>query len=361
MESQQPRAWVEIDLGALRRNGAAVARHAGKPLLPMVKADAYGLGAVRAARALEALEPWGFGVATVREGEELRQGGITLPIVVVTPLGEGEFDGARRAELRPALETAESIAAWAFSGLPWHLSIDTGMSRQGVLWHQVGALRDLVLRSPPEGAFTHFHSAEVDDGSRERQVARFEEALATLPSRPPVVHAENSAAIARMSPSRYDVVRPGLFLYGGGSGDGAGVQPEPVAAVQARIVSIREIGDGESVSYNATYRAAGRRRIATLPIGYGDGYRRSLSGRAQALVNGRRVPVAGLVTMDMTMLDVTDVACSTGDVVTMLGTDSDDSITLEELGEWSGLSPYELLTGLRQRLPRRYHGEEDTE
>lgn len=354
MESQQTRAWVEIDLGALRRNGAAIAQHAGKPLLPMVKADAYGLGAVRAARALETLEPWGFGVATVREGEELRHAGITRPIVVFTPLGEGELDGARRAALRPTLETGASIAAWAFSRLPWHLGVDTGMSRQGIPWHQASSLRELLFRTMPEGVFTHYHSAEVDDGSREQQTQRFREAIAALPARPRLVHAENSAAAARVHPSLFDLVRPGLFLYGGGSGSGAGVEPEPVAAMRARIVSLREVPDGEAVSYNATYRARGTRRIATLPVGYADGYRRSLSGRAEALLNGRRVSVAGLVTMDMTMLDVTDVACSIGDVVTLLGTDSNDRITVEELAGWSGLSPYELLTGLRQRLPRRY-------
>ena len=359
MDSQQPRAWVEIDLGALRRNGDAIARHAGKPLLPMVKADAYGLGAVRVARALEALEPWGFGVATVREGEELRHAGIERPVVVFTPLAHGDLDAARRASLRPTLETPESIAAWEFSRLPWHLGVDTGMSRQGLPWHQVGSLRELLFSNMPEGVFTHYHSAEVDDGSREQQTQRFHEAIAMLPARPRIVHAENSAAAARVNPSQFDVVRPGIFLYGVGSGSGAGLQPEGVAAVRARITSLREVRDGEAVSYNATYRAKGVRRIATVPVGYADGYRRSLSGRAQALINGRRVPVAGLVTMDMTMLDVTEVACAVGDVVTLLGTDSDDAITVSELGEWSGLSPYELLTGLRQRMPRCYVGEGD--
>lgn len=361
MESQQPRAWVEVDLGALRRNGAAIGRHTTRPLLPMVKADAYGLGAVRAAMALEALEPWGYGVATVREGEELRRAGISRPIVVFTPLAAGDMDGVRRAGLRPALETAEAIRDWAFSGLPWHLGIDTGMSRTGVPWHAVGALRELLFRSPPEGVFTHYHSAESDDGSVEQQTARFQEALATLPRRPSLVHAENGAAAARANPSLFDLVRPGIFLYGVGSGARAGVQPEPVASVHARVVGLREIGDGEGVSYNATWRARGPRRIATLPLGYADGYRRSLSGRAEVLVNGRRVPVAGLVTMDMTMLDVTDAPCELGDVVTLLGSAGGDTITLEDLAGWSGLSPYELLTGLRQRMPRRYLGAEEAE
>ena len=355
MDSQHPRAWVEIDLGALRRNADAIARHTGKPLLPMVKADAYGLGAVRAARALEALDPWGFGVATVREGEELRHAGVTRPIVVFTPLSVRELDGARRAGLRPTLETPEAIQAWALSELPWHLSIDTGMSRTGVLWHAVGAMRELLAQAPPEGVFTHYHSAETGDDSMRQQTLRFDEALAALPARPALVHAENGAGAARANPSRFDLVRPGIFLYGVGSGEGAGVTPERVASVRARVVSLRRIAAGEGVSYNVTWRATRDAAIATIPVGYADGYRRSLSNRgAQAILNGRRVPVAGLVTMDMTMLDVTDAPCALDDVVTLLGADGSDAITLDEMSAWSTLSPYELLTGWRQRLPRNY-------
>jgi alanine racemase len=348
------RAWVDVDLGALRRNGAAIAARAGVPLLPMVKADAYGLGAARVARALEELDPWGFGVATVREGDELRRFGITRPIVLFTPVVLADLDAVRRAALRPALESRESIQRWAVTREPWHLSIDTGMSRSGVRWTDVADLRDLLELAPPEGVFTHFHSAEIDDDSQAEQERRFTEALATLPFRPMVVHTENGAAAARSDGSPWDVVRPGIFLYGVGGGAGARIKPEPVAAVRARIVSTRWLEDGETVSYLATFRARGRRRIATLPLGYADGYRRSLSNRATAIVNGRRAPVAGLVTMDMTMIDVTDVPCEVGDVVTLLGRDGNEVIEVAELGEASGLSPYEILTGLRQRLPRRY-------
>jgi alanine racemase len=350
------RAWVDVDLGALQRNGAAIAAHAGVPLLPMVKADAYGLGAARIARVLEELDPWGFGVATVREGDELRRLGITRPIVLFTPVVPPELDAVRRARLRPALESRESIQRWAVTREPWHLSIDTGMSRSGVRWTEVADLRDLLELAPPEGAFTHFHSAEIDDDSQAVQERRFAEALAALPVRPMVVHTENGAAAARSDGSPWDVVRPGIFLYGVGGGAGARITPEPVAAVRARVVATRWLEDGETVSYLATYRARGRRRIATLPLGYADGYRRSLSNRATVLVNGRRAPVAGLVTMDMTMIDVTDVTCEVGDVVTLLGRDGDDVIEVAELAEASSLSPYEILTGLRQRLPRRYVG-----
>jgi alanine racemase len=348
------RAWVDVDLGALRRNGSAIAARAGVPLLPMVKADAYGLGAARVARVLEELEPWGFGIATVREGDELRRVGITRPIVVFTPVLPAELDAVRRARLRPALESRESIQRWAATGEPWHLAIDTGMSRSGVRWTDVAELRDLLELAPPEGAFTHFHSAEIDDDSQSLQEQRFAEALAALPFRPMLVHTENGAAVARSDGSPWDVVRPGIFLYGVGGGAGARITPEPVVAVRARIVSTRWLEQGDTVSYLATYRAAGRRRIATLPLGYADGYRRSLSNRATVIVNGRRAPVAGLVTMDMTMIDVTDAPCEIGDVVTLLGRDGDDVIEVAELAAVSGLSPYEILTGLRQRLPRRY-------
>jgi alanine racemase len=353
------RAWVDVDLGALRRNGAAIAAHAGVPLLPMVKADAYGLGAVRIARTLEDLDPWGFGVATVREGEELRRFGIARPIIIFTPVVPTELDAVRRGRLRPALESRDEIQRWAVTREPWHLAIDTGMSRSGVRWTDVADLRDLLELAPPEGVFTHFHSAEIDDDSQALQERRFAEALATLPFRPMVVHTENGAAIARSDGSPWDVVRPGIFLYGVGGGVGARITPEPVAAVRARIVSTRWLEDGDTVSYLATYRAQGRRRIATLPLGYADGYRRSLSNHATVLVNGQRTPVAGLVTMDMTMIDVTEVPCEVGDVVTLLGRDGVDVIEVGELAEASGLSPYEILTGLRQRLPRRYVGDAD--
>ena len=353
------RAWVDIDLGALRRNGAAIAARAGVPLLPMVKADAYGLGAARVTRVLEELDPWGFGVATVREGEELRRIGIARPIIVFTPVAVAELDALRRARLRPSLESRETIERWSVTGEPWHLAIDTGMSRSGVRWTEVADLRDLLELSPPEGAFTHFHSAEVDDGSRGMQEQRFGEALAALPFRPMLVHAENGAAVARSGRSRWDLVRPGIFLYGVGSGPGAGIVPEPVAAIRARVVATRWLEEGDTVSYLATYRADSRRRIATLPLGYGDGYRRSLSNKATVLIRGRRVPVVGLVTMDMTMIDVTDAPCEIGDVVTLLGRDGPELIDVEELGAESGLSPYEILTGLRQRLPRRYVGMDD--
>jgi alanine racemase len=348
------RAWVEVDLGALRRNALAIAARAGVPILPMVKADGYGLGAVRVARALDQDEPWGFGVATVPEGEELRRAGITRRIIVFTPMLAEDLDGAERSDLIPALATAATIKRWAPTRMPWHLDIDTGMSRAGLRWDETQALRDLIVANPPDGVFTHYHSAQLNDGSMEAQTARFEQAIAGLPLKPTWIHAENSPAIERCGRSRWSFARPGVFLYGVNSLDPTELRAEPVVAVRARIVEMRSIGDGETVGYDATWAAKGRRRIATIPIGYADGYRRSLSNKGVALLRGKRVHVAGNVTMDMTMLDVTDVPSEIGDIVTLIGSEGDDTITVAEVGKLAGLSPYEVLTGLRSRLPRRY-------
>ena len=186
------------------------------------------------------------------------------------------------------------------------------------------------------------------------QEGRFREALAALPVPPPLLHAENSAAAARRPGSGYGLVRPGLFLWGVWSGPGALVSPEPVAAVRARVTDVHRILAHESVSYDATWVAHGPRRIATVALGYADGYRRAFGNRGHLLVRGRRAPVVGLVTMDMTMIDVTDLPCEIGDVATALGVDGTESITAEELATLADCTPYELFCGLRMRLPRRY-------
>ena len=352
------RAWLEVDLAALRRNAAAIARRAGVPLLPMVKADAYGLGAIPAVRCLEPLEPWGYGVATVPEGEELRAAGVARPVLVFTPLLPADFANARRARLTPVLGDPAVIAAWLDgAGGAWHLGIDTGMSRAGVRWDDLAAVRSLVERSRPEGACTHFHSAQAGDDSRDEQERRFDDAVRALGVDDVLLHAENSAAVERRSPSRRSLVRPGIFLYGVGCGRGE-LRPEPVVALRARVVELRTVAAGETVSYDATWRASGARRVATLAVGYADGYRRALSNRGAALIHGARAPVLGRVTMDMTMVDVTDVSCALGDVATLLGRDGGELLEVADVARAGDLSPYEVLTALRARLPRRYEGAE---
>jgi len=358
MERLMTRAWVEIDLGALVRNGERFAQAAGAPLLPMVKADAYGLGAARVAGALRALKPWGFGVATVEEGEELRAARIDGPILVFSPLLPPQFDATRRARLTPVLGDAESIRKWLETGQPWHLMIDTGMNRAGVSWRDVESVREVVAAKPPEGACTHFHSAQLPNGSREEQERRFLDAVKRLPFKPKLLHADNSPAIEHRSPSPYQIARPGIFLYGVSSGHDATIEPENVASVRGRIVEVRVVQEGDTVSYDATWKAPRSGRIATVSLGYADGYRRILGNRAHALLAGERVPVVGVVTMDMTMIDVTDKRCAVGDVVTFVGVDGKEKLTVADVAAFGELSPYELLTGLRGRLPRIYTGTE---
>ena len=353
---ERQRAWLDVDLGALRRNAELVRRRAGVPLLPMVKADAYGLGAVRVARALEPLEPWGYGIAMVGEGEELRRAGIRRRLVLFTPVLPSELPRALTAGIVPSLHRAEDVTRWsALGGGAWHLAIDTGMSRAGVRWDEVDDLRDAIAACPPEGAYTHFHSAELNDPSLEQQAQRFRDAIAVLPEHPKILHAENSAAVARLDNSGWDCVRPGIFLYGVGSGEGARLHPQPVVQVYARVVDLRRLREGDTVSYDATYRAVGDRRVATLGIGYADGYPRSLSNRGGAMLGGRRACVAGLVTMDMTMVDVTDVPCTLGDVATVIG--AGDGLDVAAVARTAEMSPYELLTGLRNRIARVYRSE----
>lgn len=355
MRAMIGRARLDVDLGALVRNARAAQSRAGVPLIPMIKADAYGLGAEPVAEALESLDPYGYGIATIEEGRALRGAGITRPLIVFTPLLRDEYSSARELALTPTLGSASDIAAWCDYGGSWHLSIDTGMSRHGISWREAGSLRSLITEHMPEGAFTHFHSAELNDGTVALQEQRFREALASLPARPRVLHTDNSAAIARRGKSEWDAVRPGVFLYGVGSGAGAGIEPEALIQLRSRIVETRWIEAGETVSYDATWKAESRCRIATIPIGYADGYPRSLSNLAWAIAADGRVPVTGLVTMDMIMLDVTGSKCDIGDEVTLIGRGANgETIAAEELAGLAGMSHYELLTGLRGRLDRHY-------
>lgn len=353
-----PRAWVEVDLSALLRNARALARHADARLIPMVKADAYGLGAVPVVRALEQADPFGYGVSSIAEGEELRRAGITRPIIVFTPTLPEHLSRLQAAGLTPSLAAADGIARWqALGGGAWHLAIETGMNRAGIAWDQVGTLAEAIRAHPPEGAFTHFHSAQLDDGSVDLQEQRFRAALDALPLRPALLHAENSAAVVRRDRSPWDCIRPGAFLYGVGSGPSATLQPEPVVHLRALVLELRDVPDGETVSYDATWRAQGTRRVATVGLGYADGYRRANGNVGRAVVAGHLVSIAGSVTMDMTMLDVTNLRCAPGDVVTLLGRDGEHLLSVEGVAELARLSTYEVLTGLRQRLARLYLGD----
>jgi len=353
-ELSTDRAWVEVDLASLVDNARAVRRAAhDAALLPMVKANGYGLGVHAVVRALQEVEPWGFGVATPAEGRELRAAGVERPIVVFTPARPSQFDELREFGLRPVLDDPAVVGRWP-ADLAWHCEIDSGTGRAGVRWNDHTALAKMAERAP-EGVFTHLHSADESRATVDTQLERFHAALEMLAARPPLVHVCNSSGSWRVS-ERFDLARPGIFLYGGEAGPDL-PKPARVASVRARIVSLRGLGPGDTVSYGAEWTAPGPTTVATLSIGYADGVPRAVQGRASVLVGGRRRPVVGRVTMDMTMIDLgpdEDGGCAVGDIATVIGADGGAEITLDEFAGWAGTISYEILVGLGTRLPRIY-------
>jgi alanine racemase len=368
------RAWVEVDTGALRRNLRRVLAAApGTRAVPMLKANAYGLGVDAALRAFRAElgddGPYAFGVAAVAEGEQLRALGWTGRVIVFAAVPPGEFPRAARAELALALSDLDGVRRWADAArragrrLAFHTEVDTGMGRAGfpyadaAAWGaQVNALAaDLLVW---DGCFTHFHSAdEPDPGPTDEQQRRFRQALDALPPAGDarVLHSANSAAAVRRGGFGMDLVRPGIYLYGGSAGPDA--DPEPVVSLRARIALVRDVPAGWTCGYGATYTSRRPERWGTLSIGYADGVRRALAtgGGGEALVRGRRVPVIGRISMDMTVVDLTEVPdVRPGDVATLVGRDGADRITLDEVAARCGTISYEILTGLGQRLPRVY-------
>ena len=349
-------AWVEVSLAAVVENARAVARAAGTRLLPVVKANGYGVGAVAVSRALDAVDPWGFGVATVPEGLELRDGGIARPILVFSPASPETFDLYERHRLTPVLETAPAIRAWlAREGGTFHLGIDTGMSRAGVRWDEIASLAAALDTPRLEGCYTQFHSADRRDGSAEEQLERFLGAVSRLPRRPPLLHVANSAAALRDRRFALDLVRPGVYLYGGAPAEWI-PGGRPVVSIRARVVSVRTVRRGETVSYNATWTAPRDTIVATLGIGYADGLRRALGlgGQAYVLLRGARCPVVGLVTMDYVMVETGGTAVEVGDVATLVGEADGGRIALDQFAAWSGELQREFLTGLGSRLTRVY-------
>lgn len=357
-----------MDLDALRRNYRRLVDRLGEGVgvVPMVKADGYGLGAVRLARVLEREPPtWALGVATVEEGAELRAAGCEGRIVVFFPCALRDADDLAGHRLEPAVSSVAALEAYAGRArpnraLPVHLEVDTGMGRTGLVavrrerW--VPEVRSLLARPGLELAstFTHLHSAGSDEAETDAQADRFRETLAALRRAgvdPGRVHLANSAAALRRPDLSADLVRPGLGLFGGLGG-------EPVAHVRARILDVRRVPEGHTVSYGATFRTSRPSRLATLGIGYGDGLRRELSNRGEALVDGRRTPIRGEVCMDVTVADVTDVpGAEAGGVATLMGRDGGEEIGLEQVASACDTIPYEILTGLGGRLPRVDPGE----
>jgi alanine racemase len=368
-------AWAEVDLEALAHNVRAVAALvAPAELLAVVKADAYGHGAVPVALAAVGAGARRLGVATVEEGEALRAAGIAVPILVLSEVPDAAAPAAVAARLTPvvcsvaAIESLGRAARVAQSPrrVPVHLKVDTGMHRMGCRPDDALELARLVAANPAlelEGVLTHLAVAdEPDHPFTVEQLGRFERVLAALDAaglRPPIVHAANSAGAIAVPRSRYDLVRCGIAVYGVAPSPAlAGRVPlRPVLSLHARVTAVRRVESGEGVSYGLRWNAPQRTTIATVPLGYADGVPRALgTSGAHVLVHGTRRPIAGTVTMDQLMVDAGDLPVELGDEVVLLGAQGDEQVTADEWAELLGTIAYEVVARLGPRVPRRYRG-----
>ena len=351
------RTWAEIDLGAIRHNVRALKRRArASSLMAVVKADSYGHGAVPVATAALEAGADALAVVTVEEGAELRRSGITAPILVFTDLLPEKLPLAEEHGLTVTAHTVASARRVAERpGLEAHLKVNTGMNRWGVEPREVGEARK-ILGSQLTGVYTHFASADSDEEATRRQLEVFDAVLAEGAFGGALVHAANSAGTLWHPGSHYDCVRPGVALYGlhpaGDRGDPAEEGLVPAMTLKSYVAGVRRLEPGDGVSYGLTFTAKEPMFAATVPVGYAEGYRRALSGRAEALIRGRRRPLLGRVTMDACVFEA-DAAVEAGDEVVLLGEQDGGRITAEELGLLAGTINYEVTTGVNPRRVER--------
>jgi alanine racemase len=340
----------------------------GVKVLAMIKANGYGHGAPAIAKALEQEGSDAFGVATLEEAVELRKAGIRLPIVVVAGAYVEQLDrfiGYNLTAAAHEIETLHALDAAARergATLDVHLKIDTGMGRIGFLPGEIESwlprlkqLKAVTLA----GVFSHFSQAESVAGEyTQKQLETFRRVLQQLQSSgisPPLVHLANSAATITLPAAYFDMVRPGLILYGIYPSPAMAdqISLKPVLSWQTRVLQLKKVPKGTSISYGQTFITKRESLIATLPVGYGDGYPRLLSNRGEVLIKGKRAPIAGRVCMDLTMVDATDIAgVRQGDEVVLLGGQGGAAITADEVAGWSNTISYEILTSIGFRVPR---------
>lgn len=366
--------WAEIDLNALSDNLRVIRESVGHDVKVMaaVKADAYGHGAVPCALRLEAEGVDWFGVALPEEGIELRAAGITRPILCLGGFWDGQQNACLQQNLTPVvyrldlIESFDRAARDAGVVADVHVKVDTGMGRLGVRSDDLLQFCEALARFQHlriDGLMTHL--AAADDPAQDftkAQLERFELAVKTFREcgfAPTYIHAENSAAAFAYPQARGNMVRPGGTLYGF-SRDVLPAQIEspllrPVMSLRSRIMLLKNVGKGEKLGYGCSFETRRESLIATIPIGYDDGYRRALSNRGRVIVRGQFAPVVGRVSMDLTLIDVTEVpGVSLDDQVTLLGRDGDRSITAEEVAETAGTISYEITCGISSRVPRIY-------
>jgi alanine racemase len=360
---------LHVDLARLTANYELLRQHAGVPVLVVLKANAYGHGLVEVGRHFDLLGAPYLGVAYLEEGLRLRRAGVRAPVLVLGGIvGEQiplflENDLTLTASSLDKLSAIESCASALGRTARVHLKIDTGMERIGVHWYSAVKLLEASLgcrHVKVDGVFSHFASADGKDLSFARlQLERFLEVLdfyrvRSLP--PPTRHISCSGAVAQMPEAHLDMVRPGILLYG------AYPTPQLVRSIDVRpalrwtsnVVYFKVIQPGAGVSYDSTWKPQKQVRVATLPVGYGDGYMRSMSGKAEVVIRGRRYSVVGRICMDQVMVNLGWDSAFNGDEVELLGGDGEAAVRIEEMAAWAGTIPHEILTSINTRVPRVY-------
>lgn len=378
------RVCAEINLDHFEHNLNEIKRliSATAKVAAVIKADGYGHGAVALAQLLEKRhEIWGYAVATAEEASILRKAGMTKPILILGYVFPEDYPVLIGQEIRPAvfsLEMAQYIseAAVKLGKTAYiHIKLDTGMSRIGFqcteesskIIVQISKLPNIMI----EGIFTHFAKAdETDKTFTQSQAELYEKMTERLKKenvRIPIHHISNSAGIVDLPQYNLDMVRAGIILYGLWPSDEIqkeNIDLKPLMTLKSHVVHVKELESGRTISYGGTYKVEGTKKIATIPVGYGDGYPRTLSNKGYVLIHGKQAPVCGRVCMDQFMVDVTDIPeVNVGDEVILIGSDKDETITMEDMGELADRFNYEFACDLGKRIPRVYlrHGERVSE
>ena len=373
------RVQADIDLDAVLFNFEQMNKKIPKDtkIMSVVKTDAYGHGAVPLAKLTEGLEYiWGFATATADEAMELRQAGIEKPILILGYSFPECYSQIIKYDIRQTVftyEMAEELSKEAVrqnKKASIHIKLDTGMGRIGYQNPEEAAADVRKMKELPmielEGVFTHFANADTGNPNETlNQIAKFDEMVNAMESAGvtfTLKHCSNSAGIIELEENKFNLVRAGIIAYGLWPSDDVRkdvIPLKPILSLKSHVVYVKEIEEGTPVSYGSTWKAEGKRRIATIPIGYGDGYPRSLSNKGYVLIEGCKAPIVGRVCMDQMMVDVTDIpeTIKTGDRVTLIGRDGEHVITAEMLGKLSGRFNYELMCDLGNRIPRIYYQE----
>ena len=361
---------VEIDLDAIERNFDAVREKAGVPVMAVVKADAYGHGAIPVARLLEGKCAF-FGVSSMLEALELRQAGLTTPILILGHTPVSAFPTAIRENIRPTIFRREDACALQQAAREagctalFHFAVDTGMSRIGFQVSEEDADICAEIAAFPnlkaEGLFSHFATADCADLTRARKqaesFARFDAMLKTRGVEIPIRHLDNSAGIMNFS-CHYEMVRSGIITYGMYPSTEVSEQLlslEPALQWFSRITHIKTLPAGREIGYGGTYTTTTDTVVATIPVGYADGYRRNLSGRFHVLIQGKKAPILGRICMDQLMVDITHIPeAKLNDRVVLVGTSGDARISMEQIAQEADSFNYEFVCGISRRVPRYY-------